>query len=142
MNNSERRLLIFHLKGEKYALKLYDAAEVMEPPPLFPIPKAPLYFLGVMNFHGSLVPILDLAAALFDLGSHPDGGKVVVLGIHEVNLAFWIDAIVDIISEEQVVAEHESFDEMVEKFLVLPDQELRLLSIENLLDRLEQHINS
>ncbi len=77
------RLLVFRLQGSRYALDLSDVAEVMEPPVIFPIPRAPHFLSGIMNFHGNLVSVLDLAHFL-GISSCTPAEKVLIMADGEI----------------------------------------------------------
>ena len=98
MSSRARRFLIFTLRGDRYAMNVSDLSEVMETPPTFPIPKAPKTFLGVMNFHGTPTPVLDLAAFLH--GDPPENsGRILILDHKIGSLALRIDTVERIISD-------------------------------------------
>jgi chemotaxis signal transduction protein len=140
MNSGCRRFIIFSLRGERYALDLREVAEVMEPPPAYPIPNAPHHFAGIINFHGTLVAALDLATFL---GAKPWGAgeKVLVLDRAVANLAFHVDMVETIISEEVVLEEREGGDAMTASLLVMADGEVKVLAVRNILEKLEATIN-
>ncbi len=98
MSGRARRFLIFTLRGDRYAMNVSDLSEVMETPPTFPIPKAPKTFLGVMNFHGTPMPVLDLASFLH--GEPPENtGRILILDHKKGSLALRIDTVERIISD-------------------------------------------
>ena len=101
MSEVERKYLIFALDRRRYALDLSEVAEVIEPPPTWPIPGAPPYYSGAMNFHGSIVAIMDLAAFLGLAALHgPE--KVVVLHPGVGALAFLVERVERIVPADQV----------------------------------------
>ena len=137
MMDGANRLIVFTLQGSKYALYLRDVAEVVEPPRIFPMPHAPFFFPGIMNFHGNLVSLLDLAHFLTNAPRNPQG-KVLVLGTGIANLALWVDTVENVGSADVVLEEYESNETLVEKVLIMADGEVKMLSVEKLLEQLEQ----
>lgn len=137
MNDGSDRLIVFTLCGGKYALYLRHVAEVVELPSIFPMPHAPLYFHGIMNFHGNLVSLLDLGHYLMNAPRKPQG-KALVLDTGIANLALRVDAVENVGSADVILEEFESDEILVEKVLVMPDGEVKLLSVEKLLDQLEE----
>jgi purine-binding chemotaxis protein CheW len=137
MMDGANRLIVFSLQGNKYALYLRNVAEVVEPPRVFPMPHAPLFFPGVMNFHGNLVSLLDLGHFLTDTPRNPQG-KVMVLDTGMANLALWVDTVENVGSADVVLEEYESNETLVEKVLIMADGEVKMLSVEKLLEQLEQ----
>ena len=70
MTETEHKYLIFSLQGSRYAFDLAQVAEVCEPLPTWPVPGAPPCYAGAMNFHGTIVAVMDLAAFLGLPGEH------------------------------------------------------------------------
>lgn len=140
MKDASRRLLIFSVQEKKFALGLHDVAEVMEPPPIFPIPRVPAWFLGAMNFHGSLVSVLDLAKFL-GTGSAIRPGKILVLDRCIASLAMLVDRVETIVSEDVVLGKDAGSEPMIAEVLNTADGDIRLLAVEALLDKLEETIN-
>jgi purine-binding chemotaxis protein CheW len=141
MMDGTNRLLIFSLQGSKYALDLRDVAEVLEPPLIFPIPRAPLFFPGIMNFHGKLVSVLDLAGFLNRAPRNPHG-KVMVLDPRLANLAVWVDMVESIVATDAVLEEDECSEPLVVKVLTMADGEVRMLAVEKLLEKLEEALSA
>lgn len=139
-NNRTARYLIFALREAQYALDLQDVAEVVEPPQTFPIPCAPSHFVGVMNFHGNLTSVLDLAN-FQNLGDLTPNGKVLVLDNRLANLALWVDSVTSIVSAESMQSESAGDDEMTATILYNGTDRIRLLALDNLLQKLEATIN-
>ncbi len=135
------RYLVFVQRGALYALDLQDVAEVVEPPPTFPIPRAPAHFIGVMNFHGNLTTVLDLAN-LQDRGKFSTEGKVLVLDGRLANLAIWVDGVSAIIPAEAVQREPADEDDgLTAALLCSGADKIRLLALDRLLRRVEETIN-
>ncbi|MBN1194348.1 MAG: purine-binding chemotaxis protein CheW [Methanomicrobiaceae archaeon] len=53
-------LVEFELSGERYALDIYLAREIVEMMPITPIPRAPSYISGIMNLRGEITSIISL----------------------------------------------------------------------------------
>ncbi len=137
MMDAAERLVVFTLQGNKYALFLRHVAEVVEPPRIFPIMNVPHFFPGIMNSHGNLVSLLDLSHFLLDTPRNPQG-KVLVLTTGIANLAFWVDAVENVGSSDVVLEEYESEEPLVEKVLVMADGEVKMLSLDKILEKLEE----
>jgi purine-binding chemotaxis protein CheW len=52
--------LAFALAGETYAIQIAFVAEILRPPPVTEVPRAPRSVLGVVSVRGKLVTVLDL----------------------------------------------------------------------------------
>lgn len=101
MTEPEHKYLIFTLHGKRYAFDLVQVAEVIEPPPTWPIPGAPSCYSGAMNFHGAIVAVMDLAAFL-GISGDQCLEKVVVLNAGIAALAFLVERVERIVPADQV----------------------------------------
>jgi len=54
------QLVSFVLDGQRYALPLPVVERVLAMVAVSPLPKAPAVALGVINFHGQVLPVLDI----------------------------------------------------------------------------------
>jgi purine-binding chemotaxis protein CheW len=52
--------LAFVLAGETYAVQIAHVAEILRPPPITEVPRAPATVLGVISVRGKLVTVVDL----------------------------------------------------------------------------------
>ena len=56
--------VIFRLEGQRYALDLSQVDRVVSMVAVSPLPKTPAIVVGVINYRGSVVPVLDLRPRL------------------------------------------------------------------------------
>jgi purine-binding chemotaxis protein CheW len=52
--------LAFLLAGDTYAVQISFIAEILKPPPITEVPRAPREIIGVMSVRGRLVTVIDL----------------------------------------------------------------------------------
>ena len=52
--------VVFRLEGQRYALDLSQVERVVSMVAVSPLPKTPAVVAGVINYRGSVVPVLDL----------------------------------------------------------------------------------
>jgi purine-binding chemotaxis protein CheW len=86
----------FELAGERYALPMASIEAVAEPPAVAAVPHAPPALLGVANFSGQIVPILDLAYLLDrrrDAARYDGGGEIMRLRAPEGSIGLWVDRV-------------------------------------------------
>jgi len=103
MTEAGGKYLIFTLPGRRYAVDLAQVAEVDEPPTLWPIPGAPPSYPGAMNFHGSIVAVMDLAAFV-GLPAGCPAEKVIVLAPTVASLALLVERVEQIVPASRVRA--------------------------------------
>ncbi len=79
-SNTEFHAIGFQVGAEEYGLELRSVQEIIATPRITRVPKAPPYIRGVINLHGNVVPVLDVARR-FGLGdtAMSSGSKVVVV---------------------------------------------------------------
>jgi purine-binding chemotaxis protein CheW len=139
MFDSLQQLLVFNMQGNRYALDLRDIAEVLDPPETYPAPWAPRAIKGAMNFHGSLVSVLDLAEFM-NLGAAGSGGVVLVIDKRVANIALMADNVENIIPSDTILETENSDDPIIDKVLLMPDGEIRLLAIAKVLEDIESSL--
>lgn len=69
----------FQVGGEEYGLPLSEVQEIITTPHVTRVPKAPPYIAGVINLHGNVIPVFDVARR-FEIGqTNLEGGSRVVV---------------------------------------------------------------
>jgi purine-binding chemotaxis protein CheW len=136
MTTHDRKFMIFSLQDSLYALDLKQVAEVGDPPQMWPIPLAPAYYSGALNFHGDIVAVMNLALFL-GLPGCRQPGKIIVLHHEVASLAFLVDTIVRIVSEEEVSFSKPPENGLTAAMLCLTDGEATQLDLEALLHEAE-----
>jgi purine-binding chemotaxis protein CheW len=66
-----------------------SASELTEMPNVFPLPRMPANLLGLVNLHGRIVPLFDLAA-LFETEHLPREKRMLLVFGHSADAAFGI----------------------------------------------------
>jgi purine-binding chemotaxis protein CheW len=134
------QLLAFQLGSESYGLEVTHIQEVVEAPPLYYIPRAPASLLGAINFHGGILPVLDLAACL-GFGEGARDPRIIVLTPDDAPLALAVSVIAGIVpfAEESLLLGQEDQGLVACIRAVLPDrgEMINLLDLNRLLGRLE-----
>jgi len=141
MSAVERRYLIFALSGRLYAFDLAQVAEVSELRETWPIPGAPACYTGALNFHGTIVAVMDLAQIMgFSVCRLPE--KLVILDPAIAALAFLVERVLRIVPENQVEKLDETGAERFANFLlVLPEGRATLLDAEAIVGQATEEIN-
>jgi purine-binding chemotaxis protein CheW len=142
MSGRARRFLIFTLRGDRYAMNVSDLSEVMETPLTFQIPKAPKTFLGVMNFHGTPMPVLDLASFLHD-GPPEHSGRILILDHKIGSLALRIDTVERIISDIRGLQIQQQEDcSYARQSITFNTETIPLLAVDMLMTELENEVRT
>lgn len=64
--SASQDILIFQISDEYFGLKTIEIQEIIPFETITPIPRAPSYIAGIMNFRGTLLTILDTAIRVFE----------------------------------------------------------------------------
>jgi purine-binding chemotaxis protein CheW len=141
MVDDVQQLIVFNVQGGRYALDLRDIAEVLDPPATYPVPWGTGPIRGAMNFHGSLVTVLDLAEFL-GLGATGQGGVVLVLDKRIANISFLADSVENIVTTDLVLECEGSDDPLMDRVLLMADGEIRQLAAGKILEKIEASLRS
>lgn len=79
-------VLIFKVEAREYALPAHHVAEVVRMAAITPLPEAPRWVEGVLNFRGRIVPVVDLRARLGIPRREPDLSTPIVITTAESGL--------------------------------------------------------
>jgi purine-binding chemotaxis protein CheW len=95
----QQQYLSFRLNQEWYGLVVYHLVEVLPLPRITRVPSVPEHILGVMNFRGEVLSVIDLKR-FFGVGlSAPDEEAAIIVVEHdEVRTSLLVDAIGDLIN--------------------------------------------
>ncbi len=62
--------LSFHLGDQEYGIAIGEVREISRVLQITPVPRVPVYVLGVMNLRGKVIPVIDLRLR-FELPQQP-----------------------------------------------------------------------
>lgn len=97
-NELSQRFLEFQLGTEFYVIELLNVREVITPPELTPIPKAPSYVCGLMNLRGVVLTIIDLRKKLaITPMSNQQESAVIIIDLDGRLIGAWVDNICRVI---------------------------------------------
>lgn len=87
-------LLVFSLAGERYGIKMSHVLEVIPLRELTPMPCTPPFVLGVVNYRGRILPVLDFRRllGLTDQGI-AEGSKVIAVEAGGMSFGIFADVV-------------------------------------------------
>ena len=97
--------LAFALAGETYAVQIASVAEILKPPPITEVPRAPRNVIGVVSVRGRLVTVVDLRRR-FRLVESPYDRKTRIL-LADVGTAEQVGLLVDEVLQVYRLADSE-----------------------------------
>jgi purine-binding chemotaxis protein CheW len=100
----------FLLGGERYALDIHLAREIVEMLQITPIPRAPPYISGVINLRGEITNIMNLNTML-GLVNHEvrNNQKIIVLvpeAVSGSNIGIIVDDVIGVLQVAEADVEH------------------------------------
>ena len=95
----------FELGGERYALDIQLAREIVEMIPITPIPRAPPYISGVINLRGEITNIMNLNALLGLAVTEIRGNQKIIVLVPEAAAGSNVGIIVDDVKSVMQVSE-------------------------------------
>jgi purine-binding chemotaxis protein CheW len=100
----------FDLCGEKYALDINLAREIVEMMPITPIPCSPDYLRGIMNLRGEITNIINITQILgLPAQVEDSGNKIIVLSAEATggeNIGVIVDDVQSVIQIDERDVEH------------------------------------
>ncbi len=94
-----KQLLPFVVGYETYALELVEVQEVVENQTVHPFLGSPEIVAGAINFHGQIIPVIDLTQ-LLNFSSEKIGQRLIVLINQRGPIALGVDQVQAIINIE------------------------------------------
>ncbi len=104
--NNTTPFLEFKLAKELFAIKIENVLEVFSKQEITPVPKSSDYVMGVINFRGNIIPVIDTFTK-FNVNKPPSFNKSVII-------------ILELTIENKII-----------KFGIIADKVLDVLDIEN-----------
>jgi purine-binding chemotaxis protein CheW len=86
--------LAFRLAGELYAVPVTMVQEIVKPPLITPVPRAPSYILGIMSGRGRVVTVIDTRRKL-GLVELPatTRSRVLIADTGDERIGLWVDEV-------------------------------------------------
>ena len=101
--------LAFGLAGDTYAVKISFIAEILKPPPLTPVPRAPREIIGVMSVRGRLVTVIDLRRRfrLFESGFDRKT-RILLVDLGDEHIGLLVDEVLQVyrLAEAEIEPAH------------------------------------
>lgn len=91
-------LLVFRIEGREYALPVGEVVEVLRMVAATPLPEAPPWVAGVINFRGQVLPLIDLRSRLGTLRREPElSDAIIVVRADKVVTGLVVDEVVEVL---------------------------------------------
>lgn len=137
------QIVVFGIGEEEFAVDINLVKEVVEMPPITPIPQSPAYVLGVANVRGNVHAILDLGVRLGLVDEDQETSKnqpfALVLDHEEIKVALYIQQVpgarqvfeADIERSSAAMSRYQQEQPYIEGII---NQENRMITLVNLIE--------
>jgi purine-binding chemotaxis protein CheW len=97
-SDSEEQVVVFELAGESYGVDIGRVQEIIRPPAITAVPRAPDYVEGVVNLRGRVIPVINLRNR-FGLpeGERGRAARIVVLDVDGNTVGAAVDAVSEVL---------------------------------------------
>ena len=92
------RYLSFSLGEESYAVPLLTIKEVIALPQVTAVPETPVYFLGLINLRGEIIPLIDLRKKLGIKHTNGRENSVIIFDMGTYSLSCVVDSVNSVLS--------------------------------------------
>ncbi|WP_067046755.1 chemotaxis protein CheW [Methanofollis ethanolicus] len=131
----------FEFTGERYALDIALAREIVEMVPITPVPRAPPHIAGIINLRGEITTVLNLSTILgIPEGEKQEHQKIIILVAEAAggsNVGIIVDDVLAVmqVSEDEVEKMDESLarDAYVKGIIKVTDRTAEDEAVKNLI---------
>lgn len=120
-NQQEKRLVIFNLGNEEYAIAISFVREIIKPCEIVKIPKSPDFVEGIIHLREDIIAVIDLAKRLktADSGIPQKKKKIIIVEISGRFIGLIVDSVGEVlrISESQISPVPESISTIDIRYL-------------------------
>lgn len=98
--NEEVQMIVFSLGKEQFAVPITSVQEIILPPEMTSIPKAPDFIEGVINLRGAIVPIIHTCKRFNIPNAETDKNdkRIIILDMHGQTLGVIVNDVSEVIN--------------------------------------------
>ncbi len=104
-----KQFLTFMLAGQEYGIDALKVIEVINPVSVTHVPSSGKNIIGVMNFRGDVLPLVDLAYIITS-DSSSYSGKIIVISYNEAMCGLLVDFVREIVTPDSFIEASELGD--------------------------------
>jgi len=95
--NEEVQLVAFRVGGHEFGLNIFDVERVLRYEKPAPLPQAPDFLEGVMEYEDTAIPVIDLRKRLNVDASVLDDTRTMILEWEQGRIAVVVDAVIELL---------------------------------------------
>ena len=93
----EVQLVTFKVAGQDFAFNIFQVERILRYDAPAPLPKAPDFLEGVLQYQGTAVPVIDLRKRLGVAAAHREETRTVILEWDGAKIAVVVDAVTEVL---------------------------------------------
>ena len=105
MEKNVNKLVLFWLDNQRFALNLASVVRVVRMVEISPLPKAPEYIMGIIDFQQKIIPVVNIRK-LFHLTDRDIdlNDQLIIANTSMRTVALWVDTVSDVVdlSESEI----------------------------------------
>ncbi|KYH34784.1 chemotaxis protein CheW [Clostridium tepidiprofundi DSM 19306] len=106
MSDNALKILIFNIKNENYAASIMEIERILGYQEPTRVPDVPQFVEGVINYEGSILPVISIAKKFGLSNSGVDGeSKIIVVKQHESKIGILVDSVSEVMDIDMSVIE-------------------------------------
>ena len=120
MTADEKRIVIFKIEDEEFATSISQVERILEFEKITKIPDAPQYLMGLINYQGRIIPIIDLRKRFNLSGTGiANETKIIIAKQGEGDIGLIVDAVSEVadISEDIISSPPEIISGIIKKYI-------------------------
>ncbi|HIJ60270.1 MAG TPA: chemotaxis protein CheW [Nitrospirae bacterium] len=142
-------LLIYTVDDIKMAIYLHSTKQAIRMVEITPLPYSSDVLLGLINYYGEIVPIVNMRKVLNRPQKEKDlNDQIIITRSEKRTLGLWVDRVIglfeykekDIIEAEKYLNQNESIDNILIGSIRLSDGLLLIHNIETLISKKEEEL--
>lgn len=83
LTDQDKKVVVFRIENEEYATGIGQVERILEFEKITRIPDSPDFLLGVINYQGRIIPVIDLKKKFNLPGTNINGNSKIIIARHE-----------------------------------------------------------
>ena len=107
----------YQTSGMKYLVPEGSVSELLHDTTIYHLPNAPKWVCGLINMHGNVIPVVDVASISGDEISHISKSNILVIKNKDTAVGVLIDGYPDAITEDEYVEQVNGVPEGLQNYI-------------------------
>ncbi len=106
------KLVVFWLDKQRFALHLSTVERIVHIVEITPLPKTPVYIMGIINFQGKFIPVVNTRKLFLLPEKDIDlNDRLIIANTSMRTVALWVDTVSDVVerTEEEIIKAEKIF---------------------------------